>query len=306
MIQLTLVEKNNHDKMENHPLFIHHCLLGKVVGKEIIICNNKYLASNMEGRVDENATVEIIKTSVKFKDFPFKGLDHAKIQSKIEKWEENGYKNCNLLITGKSGAGKSCLARHLPINIYTKVLHSSQILSDLHFLSIVKEAVEQKPSIIVIEDVEEIFHVKCMKESIYKSKEARIFQLFKGLFEQDGIKEFKNGIFMIGTSRFKEGLLFQEVLELKGTTFRARIEILNEIFRKIPGIQVSNELLTEIAHASHGYNGSDLQNLCRFVLIERKLQGLAPEVEFQYFKRGMTIVKPAGISEFAAKVCSRK
>ena len=316
MISLLINYKKQFDRISNSPEFIKHALLGREldIGQELEISKNIYTVKSLPSnkylnRVNENSEIEILQElSLKFQDFPVKGLQHLQVQECIQEWERNNFRNSNLLITGKSGTGKTLLTRHLPVNIYSRVCQAHQLLYKQNFSSIIQEMVEFGPSILVIEDVDLILNQTLEKESIYTSQGARLLQLYKGLFDDFILVE--NGIFIIGTTRRPQDIpqnIFNQIIAIQGTSKNSRFEILKEIsknsFRNIKGNSLNDGMLQEIAHLTHGYTGSDLQNLFRHVLIEKKLQKKdLTEVNIQDFRNGIKVVRPAGLSEYAAKV----
>ena len=190
-ICLEWIEKLDFEIFYSHPLFIKHELLGfnvcidqeiqvksnKFIVKEIMKLNN-HLSSTL---VDEKTIVEIKDLKLKeiIHEFKVAGLEKAgkEIYMELNLWMLDGFKNKSILITGKSGSGKTLLMDQiLKSKCFVKRIMACDLFrqekyeTESNFISIIKECILLGPSILIIEDFEVMADLKWENESIYSCK----------------------------------------------------------------------------------------------------------------------------------------
>ncbi|KAK5584674.1 hypothetical protein RB653_006290 [Dictyostelium firmibasis] len=236
--------------------------------------------------------------------------------------DDNQFYPCNILINGRSGIGKSLLIKSILTNLSIdyKIINSSNLFQkddgDTEKLieSLFNTASNQSPFVLVFEEIDSISQIR--NDSLGYI-EQRVVSNFLTLLENNSKKRL---VFIIGvtsriesidTSFFSIGK-FDSVINLPIPSPNDRQEILHLLFKKFPNF-VNNEkhykeLSEYLGQCTHGYVGSDLNNLCKeaiLVNIKRNDDGGNGNNDFKInliekfdFNKAFEVVKPSILNQY--------
>ncbi|MCE4617830.1 MAG: CDC48 family AAA ATPase [Desulfurococcales archaeon] len=176
-----------------------------------------------------------------------------------------------ILLYGPPGTGKTLLAKALAneIGAYFITINGPEIMSKFYGESeqrlreIFKEAEENAPSIIFIDEIDAIAP---KREEVTGEVEKRVVAQLLTLM--DGLKE-RGRVIVIGATNRPEALdpalrrpgRFDREIEIRPPDKRARVEILKVHTRHMPLAEDVD--LEKIAEMTHGYTGADLAALAK-------------------------------------------
>ncbi|KAL7296406.1 hypothetical protein TKK_0010418 [Trichogramma kaykai] len=177
-----------------------------------------------------------------------------------------------IILHGPPGVGKSMLSeallsefnahitRIIPSHLYNNNLNETElVLKDLF-----KEALKNSPSIIYIEDIENL----CPKKSTSSTNhEKKILASLVTFFNDIQISE-KNIVILAVTSKLdavdsflRKPRLFGKEFKMSVPTKEMRKEILLKLIETIPN-SLNEDDIEQIASETHGFVGADLSSLC--------------------------------------------
>jgi len=211
-----------------------------------------------------------------------------------------------ILLHGPPGTGKTLLAKALAneIGAYFITINGPEIMSKFYGESeerlreIFKEAEENAPSIIFIDEIDAIAP---KREEVTGEVEKRVVAQLLALM--DGLKE-RGKVIVIGATNRPEALdpalrrpgRFDREIEIRPPDKRGRKEILLVHTRNMPLAEDVN--LDEIAEMTHGYTGADLAALAK----EAAMSALR-----RFIKEGkIDLTKPIPAEELSKLKVTRK
>eukprot|EP01132_Coremiostelium_polycephalum_P004781 gene4781-5962_t len=239
---------------------------------------------------------------------------------------------CHLLVTGRTGIGKTHLINSILSNlnqcfkIKHRIINSTYLYQqnegDTEQLldSIFLDASSSSPFILVFEEIDTIMLNPDHDQIGYIEK--RVSNHFQKLLERNsdskrtGVREC---VFVIGiTSRsdamnpcFFNAGRFDSVVNLHVPTPLQRQKILSICMNRFPSwsnhLNHYQQLSRDLGDLTHGFVGADLQNLCKEAVVQRLKRDLQVEefsinkdlvIEKIDFEQAMELVKPSSLNEF--------
>ncbi|KAN0055582.1 hypothetical protein ACTA71_008698 [Dictyostelium dimigraforme] len=195
--------------------------------------------------------------------------------------DEDQFYPCNILLNGRSGIGKSLLIKSIlsKLLIDYKIINSSNLFQkddgDTEKLieSLFNTASSQSPFVLVFEEIDSISQIR--NDSLGYI-EQRVVSNFLTLLENNSKKRL---VFVIGVTSRIESMdtaffsigKFDSVINLPIPSPNNRQEIIYLLFKKFPNFNNNEkhykELSEYLGQCTHGYVGSDLNNLCKEAIL---------------------------------------
>jgi len=184
-----------------------------------------------------------------------------------------------ILLYGPPGTGKTLIAKALANELkasFFQIIQGPEIMSSLYgeserrlreiFEKASKNATSEKPSIIVIDEVDSIAPKRGASGG--GAQESRLVATLLTLM--DGLKETK-GVIVIGTTNRPNALdpalrrpgRFEYEIYVGLPNTEGRKEILKIHTRRMPLEDKAEDLIEDIANRTHGFSGADLAFLCK-------------------------------------------
>ena len=216
--------------------------------------------------------------------------------------ESNVRIKSGILVHGKSGSGKSkWIQAFLPHSgLYYKIINGSDFFrplekdTELYLMSLIKELEFHSPSVLVFDNFDMIQPSTDTKDSsLYSSTCCRIMHLLLNVLKFSKSKIFIIGITHLISSISPDFMRLMEPLHIHIYHKDQRLAILNKVWHDapIPWIQDS-DILKKVALVTHGYTGSDLIHLYRYVSTHSGID----------FSEAMRIITPASFQEFKMEI----
>ncbi|KAG0673537.1 AAA+-type ATPase, partial [Pichia californica] len=224
------------------------------------------------------------------------------------------------LIYGNSGVGKSMILKSLSsefrgnhiINIDGSSIISKYLgESELKIRNNFKEAIKYQPSMILIDEIDNLLPNKKNKEES-NDIDIRILNTFNLMMDElNGNNKVVvigvcNEVTSVDLSLRRPGRLDTEI-EINIPDIKSRYEILQKQMNKINNKKlnkVNEEELNEIANKTHGYVGSDLYSLVRESIMKAINRYLESDdnnnnigVTFNDFQNSMKDIRPSAMKE---------
>lgn len=295
---------------------------------------NQLLTGYLIHPKNTNITFEIVdKLPPIFKKFKFEdigGLDNTieylKKTIKIPLKNNKLFKSFGIepprgfLIYGNSGVGKSMILKSLSsefrgnhiINIDGSSIISKYLgESELKIRNNFKEAIKYQPSMILIDEIDNLLPNKKNKEES-NDIDIRILNTFNLMMDElNGNNKVVvigvcNEVTSVDLSLRRPGRLDTEI-EINIPDIKSRYEILQKQMNKINNKKlnkVNEEELNEIANKTHGYVGSDLYSLVRESIMKAINRYLESDdnnnnigVTFNDFQNSMKDIRPSAMKE---------
>jgi SpoVK/Ycf46/Vps4 family AAA+-type ATPase len=187
-------------------------------------------------------------------------------------------------------------------------------------MDLIETAVQKGPSILVLDQIDLIASKDCSKESIHSSPEKRLFELLKGYLDQRSpisspSESRSDGVFIIGiTDRFhvldpeiyRSGRLDTVILNHVSHKHQRQAILQHLLRNSMDLIKDSDTLIPSIAQITLGFVHSDLDALCRQVVVLKKKssQDSSPNAYLilDDFEESLKMIRPAAIQEWAQKI----
>ncbi len=227
-----------------------------------------------------------------------------------------------IMLHGPPGCGKTLIAKALASEAEAKFfsINGPEIMNkyygetEARLREIFKEAKENAPSIIFIDEIDAIAP---KREEAFGDVEKRVVAQLLALM--DGLSE-RGNVIVIGATNRPESVdpalrrpgRFDTELEIGVPNVEGRIEVLQIHTRGMPLADDSN--LKKLANELHGYTGADIKALCREAAM-KAMKRYLPEIDFESdkippevlenmminsrdFYEGMKEVVPTALREF--------
>ncbi|KAL9654798.1 hypothetical protein ABK040_008592 [Willaertia magna] len=218
-----------------------------------------------------------------------------KINYLKEIYNYSNHSNCNIIITGSVGIGKTFYAKSLAkhVNVYTVFVPCASLAGDrtdtltLKLKSYLQEAMIHSPSIIIFDDIESLFPVE--QEEVFPDINIRVasstfIELIKHVQLQSNINIIATCKSLEETNRFiQESKLFEFNLRLLVPNREQRFKIFNFILNEEDEFKnyfIKKETLEEMVNKSENYSPTDIKNLLE-KMINLKLQYLIHEKKYE-------------------------
>lgn len=221
----------------------------------------------------------------------------------------SGIKNPKgILLYGNSGTGKTTIANAVAetLNCHKICINTTDLYSKYNgeieniIKTLFNEAKENEPTLILIDEID----ILCpSRTSKITDQEKRIVSILLNQFD-----EINNKICVLATSSkpdsidpaFRRSGRLDHEIEIPIPNPKNRLEILKKKLSRIKN-QINNEELKKISDISHGFVGSDLNNLCT----QASMQAIKNDRDFIVFddlKFALTRVRPSAMREVTVEV----
>ncbi|XP_060903665.1 ATPase family gene 2 protein homolog A [Labrus mixtus] len=232
-----------------------------------------------------------------------------------------------VLLYGPPGTGKTLIGRAIAneVGAHMTVINGPEIMSKFYgetearLRQIFMEASQRRPAIIFIDELDAL----CPKrEGAQNEVEKRVVASLLTLMDGIGSEGHSGQVLVLGATNRPHALdpalrrpgRFDKELEVGVPGAKERADILQKQLSFVP-CSATNEELTQLAEAAHGYVGADLAAICKEAglhALRRALAGsLQPSdqqlmgtvtVTLQDLQWAMSVVKPSAMREVAIDV----
>ncbi|XP_048858587.1 ATPase family protein 2 homolog isoform X2 [Brienomyrus brachyistius] len=232
-----------------------------------------------------------------------------------------------ILLYGPPGTGKTMIGRAIAneVGAHMTVINGPEIMSkyygetEARLRQIFAEASQRRPAIIFIDELDALFP---KREGAQNEVEKRLVASLLTLMDGIGSEDHNGQLLVLGATNRPHALdpalrrpgRFDKELEVGVPGSAGRADILRKQLSSVP-CQLTEEELTALADAAHGYVGADLAAVCKEAGMHalRRVLGAHPHllddhvmdavtITLEDLQLAMSVVKPSAMREVAIDV----
>ncbi|XP_023651707.2 ATPase family gene 2 protein homolog A [Paramormyrops kingsleyae] len=232
-----------------------------------------------------------------------------------------------VLLYGPPGTGKTMIGRAIAneVGAHMTVINGPEIMSkyygetEARLRQIFAEASQRRPAIIFIDELDALFP---KREGAQNEVEKRVVASLLTLMDGIGSEDHNGQLLVLGATNRPHALdpalrrpgRFDKELEVGVPGSAGRADILRKQLSCVP-CRLTEEELTALADAAHGYVGADLAAVCKEagMLALRRVLGANPHllddhamdvvtITLEDLQLAMSVVKPSAMREVAIDV----